>query len=42
MISVEEALEIVLSKPGTYGVEKVSLQAAGNRFLANDIFSDRD
>ncbi len=42
MISVEEALEIILLKPGSYGVEKVSLKDAGNRFLANDIFSDRD
>lgn len=42
MISVEEALEIVLSIPGNYGVEKVPLQHTFNRFLAEDIFSDRD
>ena len=42
MISVEEALEIVLSKPGNYGMEKVSLQHALHRFLAEDIFADRD
>ena len=42
MISVEEALKIVLSIPGNYGVEKVPLQGAFNRFLAEDIFSDRD
>lgn len=42
MISVKEALEIVLSIPGNYGVEKVPLQHTFNRFLAEDIFSDRD
>lgn len=42
MISVEEALEIVLSIPGNYGVEKVPLQHTFNRFLAADIYSDRD
>ena len=42
MISVEEALEIILSIPGNYGVEKVPLQHTFNRFLAEDIFSDRD
>lgn len=42
MISVEEALEIVLSIPGNYGVEKVPLQHTFNRFLAEDIYSDRD
>jgi molybdopterin molybdotransferase len=42
MISVEEALEIILSKPGNYGMEKVSLQHALHRFLAEDIFADRD
>ena len=42
MISVEEALEIVLSIPGNYGIEKVPLQHAFNRFLAADIYSDRD
>ena len=42
MISVEEALKIVLSIPGNYGVEKVPLQGAFNRFLGADIFSDRD
>ncbi len=42
MITVEEALEIVLSIPGNYGVEKVPLQHAFNRFLGADIFSDRD
>ena len=42
MISVEEALKIVLSIPGNYGVEKVPLQHTFNRFLAEDIYSDRD
>ena len=42
MIAVEEALAIVLSKPGVYGTEKVSLMDAGNRFLWEDIFADRD
>lgn len=42
MISVEEALEIVLSIPGNYGIEKVPLQHTFNRFLAADIYSDRD
>lgn len=42
MIQVEEALGIVLSKPGDYGLETVSLLEACNRFLGNDIFADRD
>lgn len=42
MISVEEALKIVLSIPGNYGFEKVPLQGAFNRFLGEAIFSDRD
>jgi molybdopterin molybdotransferase len=42
MISVEAALETVLSKPGNYGVEKVRLDKIVNRFLADDIFADRD
>ena len=42
MISVEEALEIVLSKPGNYGLETISLLDACNRFLADDVFADRD
>lgn len=42
MISVEEALKIVLSIPGNYGVEKVPLQDAFNRFLGQDVFADRD
>lgn len=42
MIAVEEALAIVLSQPGIYGTEKVSLMDAGNRFLGEDIFADRD
>lgn len=42
MISVEEALEIVLSKPGNYGTERVLLNKIVHRFLAEDIFADRD
>lgn len=42
MISVEEALAIVLSKRGNYGMEHVSLMDACNRFLWEDIFADRD
>lgn len=42
MISVEEALAIVLSKPGTYGIQTVPLMDACNRFLGEDIFADRD
>ena len=42
MISVQEALDMVLSKPGKYGVETVPLKEACNRFLATDIFADRD
>ena len=42
MISVEEALAIVLSKPGIYGIETVPLMDACNRFLGEDIFADRD
>jgi molybdopterin molybdotransferase len=42
MISVEAALEIVLSKPGDYGVETVSLDKIVHRFLATDVFADRD
>lgn len=42
MISVEDALEIILSKPGNCGTEKVSLQHVLHRFLAEDIFADRD
>ncbi len=42
MVSVEEALEIVLSVPGQYGIERVALGKILNRFLAEDIFADRD
>jgi molybdopterin molybdotransferase len=42
MISVEEALGIILSKPGMYGVETVPLKAACNRVLGVDVFADRD
>jgi molybdopterin molybdotransferase len=42
MTQVEEALGIVLSKPGDYGLATVPLQDACNRFLGNDIFADRD
>ena len=42
MVSVEEALEIVLSVPGKYGIEKVALDKILHRFLAEDIFADRD
>ena len=42
MIPVEEALAIVLSKPGIYGIEQVPLLDACNRFLGEDIFADRD
>ncbi len=42
MISVEEALKIVVSIPGNYGIEIVPLQDAYNRFLGEDIIADRD
>jgi molybdopterin molybdotransferase len=42
MISVEEALKIVVSIPGSYGIEDVPLQEMYNRFLAKDIMADRD
>ncbi len=42
MISVEKALEIVLSVQQNYGVATVPLLEAGNRFLATPVFADRD
>src|SRR5665647_1037815 len=42
MITVAEALKIVLSKPSVYGTERVPLKDALNRFLGEDIFADRD
>ena len=42
MISVAEALKIVLSTKGDFGVETVLLQDAFNRFLGEDILADRD
>ena len=42
MISVAEALKIVLSAKGDFGVETVLLKDAFNRFLGEDILADRD
>lgn len=42
MITVEEALALVTSKPGNYGTELVTIPGVLNRFLAEDVFADRD
>ncbi len=42
MISVAEALKIVLSVPGNFGLETVPLNDAYKRVLGEDIFADRD
>jgi len=42
MINVEEALKLVLSQTQTYGTMAVNLTNATGRFLAEDVFTDRD
>lgn len=42
MIPIHEALQQVLKQRSTYGTEKISLLEAKGRFLAEDIFTDRD
>ena len=42
MISVNEALKIIISTIGNFGQETVPLKDAFNRVLAEDVFSDRD
>ena len=42
MISVNEALKIILSTTGNFGEETVPLKDAFNRVLAEDVFADRD
>ncbi|GAB3649640.1 molybdopterin molybdotransferase MoeA [Echinicola sediminis] len=42
MINVQEALEIVLNQTHNYGTTEVRLTQAMGRFLAEDIFTDRD
>src|SRR3954468_10357693 len=42
MISVEEAIQIVLSKSGPVSVETVDLDTAMGRILAEDIVADTD
>ncbi|AWW31400.1 molybdopterin molybdenumtransferase MoeA [Echinicola strongylocentroti] len=42
MITINEALQSVLSQRQSYGTEKVKLSGATGRFLAEDIFTDLD
>ena len=42
MVTVEEALKIVLSVKGNFGFETINLEDAYNRFLGEDIVADRD
>ena len=42
MISVEEAISIVLRNAQVFGVESVPLQESAGRFLAEDIHADRN
>ncbi|WP_215223315.1 molybdopterin molybdotransferase MoeA [Echinicola shivajiensis] len=42
MITIQEALDLVLSQNQSYGTEEVPLTKALGRFLAEDIFTDRD
>ncbi|UCS95249.1 molybdopterin molybdotransferase MoeA [Echinicola marina] len=42
MITIQEALDLVLSQKQSYGIEEVLLTEAVGRFLAEDIFADRD
>ncbi|QDH79199.1 molybdopterin molybdotransferase MoeA [Echinicola soli] len=42
MITITEALKSVLSQRQSYGTEEIKLSEATGRFLAEDIFTDRD
>lgn len=42
MISVEEALRLVLQQRGSYGAEEVPLARSVNRILAEEVVADRD
>lgn len=42
MITIQEALDLVLSQKQSYGIEEIQLTKAVGRFLAEDIFTDRD
>ncbi|WP_200975838.1 molybdopterin molybdotransferase MoeA [Echinicola sp. 20G] len=42
MIDIQKALDLVLSQKQFYGAEEVPLTEAVGRFLAEDIFTDRD
>ena len=42
MVSVEEALKLIVEHVSVLNVEKVSLTEASNRVLAMDVFADRD
>ncbi|MBD8487993.1 molybdopterin molybdotransferase MoeA [Echinicola sp. CAU 1574] len=42
MINIQKALDLVLSQKQFYGAEEVPLTEAVGRFLAEDIFTDRD
>lgn len=42
MTTSQEALDIILSKKGNYGIEEVSVKEALGRVLKEDLFTDRD
>ena len=42
MISFNDAYDLIMSMPGDFGTEQVSLKDAVGRILAEDIYTDRD